>query len=156
MFCDLIRMCIQHSIDCPIQSAKLKDLERMYVESDAQSRSNLTATGPCLSSLSLWKTLGTCPYRSASLLALQPITGRKHQLRLHCSSILKCSIIGDSKYARVGAVSKPIQSSHMMLHARALRFRHPFTHEMISVNAPVPIEFTQLAQRLRIKVPDEI
>lgn len=34
----------------------------------------------------------------ASLLALEPITGRKHQLRVHCASVLNCFIAGDYKY----------------------------------------------------------
>lgn len=33
-----------------------------------------------------------------SFLALEPITGRKHQLRLHCASEMKSFILGDFKY----------------------------------------------------------
>ncbi|PVV04404.1 hypothetical protein BB560_001099 [Smittium megazygosporum] len=34
-----------------------------------------------------------------SLLELYPHTGRKHQLRVHCSSVLNCPILGDFKYS---------------------------------------------------------
>lgn len=33
-----------------------------------------------------------------SLVELSPVTGRKHQLRVHCADILRCPIIGDRKY----------------------------------------------------------
>lgn len=37
-------------------------------------------------------------YKSMSLLALRPKTGRTHQLRVHCSSVLRTPILGDYKY----------------------------------------------------------
>jgi 23S rRNA-/tRNA-specific pseudouridylate synthase len=36
--------------------------------------------------------------RKLSLVKLELITGRKHQLRIHCSSGLNCAILGDKKY----------------------------------------------------------
>ena len=64
-----------------------------------------------------------------SKLALWPITGRTHQLRLHCAHI-GCPILGDPQYggeAALAAVSVPGQR----LCAKSLRFRHPITGEEI-------------------------
>lgn len=36
--------------------------------------------------------------QSAAWLELQPLTGRTHQLRVHCAEILGCPIVGDGKY----------------------------------------------------------
>lgn len=64
-----------------------------------------------------------------SKLALWPITGRTHQLRLHCAHI-GCPILGDPQYggeAALATVSVPGQR----LCAKSLRFRHPITGEEI-------------------------
>jgi len=42
-----------------------------------------------------------------ALLALYPVTGRKHQLRVHCATALGCPILGDFKYG--GGVPESIQ-----------------------------------------------
>jgi tRNA pseudouridine32 synthase / 23S rRNA pseudouridine746 synthase len=55
--------------------------------------------------------------------ALQPLTGRSHQLRVHMLS-LGHSILGDSLYATAGTETPP---SRLMLHATALAFRHPLS-----------------------------
>src|SRR5579864_4807771 len=60
-----------------------------------------------------------------SWLTLQPMTGRTHQLRVHCK-VLGTPIIGDRKYG--GAVAHPSgvpNSNRLHLHARALSIPHP-------------------------------
>ena len=59
----------------------------------------------------------------ATWLALQPLTGRTHQLRAHCA-VLGTPIMGDRKYG--GAAACPDGApAGMMLHARELRLPHP-------------------------------
>lgn len=61
--------------------------------------------------------------RIASWLALRPLTGRTHQLRVHCA-LLGTPIIGDGKYG--GARAHPAGAPKgLMLHARELRLPHP-------------------------------
>ena len=55
-----------------------------------------------------------------SLLRLWPLTGRTHQLRVHCAYI-GCPILGDPQYGQGGGTQQ--------LCARTLRIRHPFTGE---------------------------
>ena len=56
-------------------------------------------------------------------LALRPVTGRTHQLRLHCAYIGH-PILGDPQY---GNEESAFGLPHQMLCARSLQFRHPIT-----------------------------
>jgi 23S rRNA pseudouridine955/2504/2580 synthase len=59
----------------------------------------------------------------ASWLALQPLTGRTHQLRAHCA-LIGAPILGDRKYG--GAAAAPAGApGGLMLHAREIRLPHP-------------------------------
>lgn len=61
---------------------------------------------------------------------LTPITGRTHQLRVHCAHHkgLNMPIVGDSLYGRT--------ADRLHLHAQHLTFCHPITKEELSFNAP--------------------
>jgi 23S rRNA pseudouridine955/2504/2580 synthase len=59
----------------------------------------------------------------ASWLALQPLTGRTHQLRVHCA-LLGTPILGDRKYGGPAACP-PGAPAGLMLHAREIRLPHP-------------------------------
>ncbi|MGI9437621.1 MAG: RluA family pseudouridine synthase, partial [Geminicoccaceae bacterium] len=56
-------------------------------------------------------------------LGLQPLSGRTHQLRVHCSAI-GCPILGDLKYGGPAARPEGVPTG-MMLHARELDLPHP-------------------------------
>jgi len=63
----------------------------------------------------------SCEHRfDTSLLELQPVTGRTHQLRIHMASIGH-PILGDSLYGPEAVNG----AKRMLLHARALIFAHP-------------------------------
>ncbi len=59
-----------------------------------------------------------------SLLELEPVTGRTHQLRVHLSEIGH-PILGDTLYG--GRVANAAE--RLLLHARLLSFAHPFNNE---------------------------
>jgi 23S rRNA pseudouridine955/2504/2580 synthase len=70
-------------------------------------------------------------------LALQPITGRTHQLRAHCVS-LGTPILGDGKYG--GGTAHPAgvpNARKLHLHARALALPHPGGGDFV-ITAPLP------------------
>ena len=81
-------------------------------------------------SRSLWRCLEAS--ESASLIELEPFTGRTHQLRVHRQSIGH-PMLGDSLYATPEALA---MSPRLMLHAQELGFPHPFTEEWQSFCVP--------------------
>lgn len=94
-------------------------------------------------------TLYATLYRVASRaawVAMEPITGRTHQLRAHMAEIGH-PIIGDGKYGGSGqenmgdgwgAQMGGEISRKLHLHARSMTFEHPVTHKQITVAAPLP------------------
>jgi tRNA pseudouridine32 synthase/23S rRNA pseudouridine746 synthase len=64
---------------------------------------------------------------------LFPLTGRTHQLRIHCAHPdgLNRPILGDPLYGNTPA-------ERMYLHATRLSFTHPFTGERIDITSPAP------------------
>mgnify|MGYP003335215100 FL=1 len=77
-------------------------------------------------SQSRWRLLESSD--SASLIELEPVTGRTHQLRVHMQSIGH-PILGDSLYAPENIRT---MTPRLMLHAKSIRLAHPFTEESLS------------------------
>ena len=65
---------------------------------------------------------------------LTPLTGRTHQLRVHCAhpAGLGMPILGDPLYGNVAA-------ERMYLHARSLVFSHPVTQEEVRIDCPLAL-----------------
>jgi 23S rRNA-/tRNA-specific pseudouridylate synthase len=107
-----------------------------------------------------------------SLLELQPHSGRKRQLRLHCHVQLGCTILGE-KLEMLGVSSSlaaawksktakeedalrqalswtPQRSLPLCLHAHELRLKHPSLNSgsVLCVRAPLPQPFEQLCWHL--------
>jgi 23S rRNA pseudouridine955/2504/2580 synthase len=81
-----------------------------------------------------------------SWMALEPVTGRTHQLRAHMAEIGH-PILGDGKYGGPGqenpgdgwgATSGGDISRKLHLHARSLTIEHPITKTMMTFTAPLP------------------
>ena len=67
-----------------------------------------------------------------SLIEVNPLTGRPHQIRVQLASI-GCTIKGDLKY---GAPQANDDKS-ICLHSRRVRFTHPVSKEEVDVTAPL-------------------
>lgn len=67
-------------------------------------------------------------------LELEPLTGRSHQLRLHLKEI-DHPILGDNFYA---PPSIQAAYSRLCLHAQAIGFTHPWTHEALAIECACP------------------
>lgn len=77
------------------------------------------------------RTDGAC-----SLLGLEPVTGRTHQLRVHCA-YEGYPILGDVQYGTEASVafSRAHGYAHQQLCAVALDFAHPMTGEAVAVRS---------------------
>lgn len=69
--------------------------------------------------------------KNATHLRLFPITGRSHQLRVHCQS-MGHPILGDQLYAPRSAAQR------LMLHAEYIEFTHPQTQQIMALQCPAP------------------
>ncbi|WP_277812806.1 pseudouridine synthase family protein [Anaplasma marginale] len=75
---------------------------------------------------SVMRILGDC-----AVVLLRPVTGRKHQLRIHMSQI-GCPIVGDNKYHKCDLAEKEM----LHLHASLLTFE--LMGRTLSIAANVP------------------
>ena len=72
-----------------------------------------------------------------SFVALTPVTGRTHQLRVHMNAI-GFPIVGDGKYGGKDAHPGGEMPRKLQLHARSFSFNHPDSKQLITVRAPLP------------------
>lgn len=68
---------------------------------------------------------------NCSLIKVNPITGRTHQIRVHLSHI-GCPIYGDDMYG------SPLKNEKTRLHCHKISFNHPITKEKLIIEAPIP------------------
>ena len=82
-------------------------------------------------SLTRWQPLAYDAAQHSTRLALAPVTGRSHQLRVHLQAIGH-PIVGDTLYG------PPDGAPRLMLHACAIELVHPVTGEALSLHSPAP------------------
>ncbi|HQD14086.1 MAG TPA: RluA family pseudouridine synthase [Ottowia sp.] len=78
-----------------------------------------------------WRPLAFDASGQQTRLALEPVTGRSHQLRVHLLA-LGHPIVGDTLYG------PPDGAPRLMLHARALQLTHPVTGQPLELASAVP------------------
>lgn len=100
-----------------------------------QKMANLQEGGK--EAISLYRTLERKgPY---SLVSVDLITGRTHQIRLHMS-YLNCPIVGDPLYGS-DKVNREAKALRQLLHAHRVDLQHPITKRPLSIVAPLPADF---------------
>jgi len=84
-----------------------------------------------------------------SLLDIQIITGRMHQIRVHLSAINR-PVIGDLLYGnkKTNAVFERMGLKRQFLHAYKLKFQHPRTHEWVEFEAPLSADLEEVLEEL--------
>ena len=73
--------------------------------------------------------------QGVAFMAMRPVTGRTHQLRVHAAAI-DCPIVGDGKYGGSAAHLEGI-SSKLHLFCRSMKFPHPKTGKLMTLMAPL-------------------
>ena len=94
-------------------------------------------------SLTRYRVLDT--WQGYSLVEASPVTGRTHQIRVHCA-FAGHPIAGDDKYMDAASqrVFRRLGGNRLMLHARALSFRLPGSEQWLSLEAPYDDSFSQV------------
>jgi len=112
-------------IDLPLAKLMARGVERVVTDEEAGQRA-----------VTFYRTVSHAGGKIAWL-ALEPLTGRTHQLRAHLAAI-GTPILGDGKYG--GATAHPPgvpNARRLHLHARAVAFPAP-SGKRVAVTAPLP------------------
>ena len=74
-------------------------------------------------------------------MALRPVTGRTHQLRLHCA-YAGWPILGDPQYGaeKTAEISKIMGLIGQLLCAKELKFTHPITGQLLTLESTLDVE----------------
>jgi len=103
----------------------------------------------------------TCDVLSGeySLVTLQPVTGRTHQIRIHCAAV-GASIVGDKLYGQSEAAYLAWRDDktrdadarwfpRQALHCASLTFMHPYTKKRCRIEVPMREDMQKLVEKLR-------
>ncbi|MEI6860570.1 MAG: 23S rRNA pseudouridine(955/2504/2580) synthase RluC [Shewanella sp.] len=88
-------------------------------------------------------------YQGATLVQASPVTGRTHQIRVHCQ-YTGHPIACDNKYSeqKFDDAMRVHGLNRLFLHAAQLSFTHPSTEEVMVVKAPLDPVLTQTLAKL--------
>jgi len=87
----------------------------------------------------------------ASLLEVKLLTGRTHQVRVHCQSEGH-GVAGDRRYGN-DVFNKRMKSyglSRLFLHAASIAFYHPVSQKQLVIEAPLPSELVSVLTNLAL------
>lgn len=93
--------------------------------------------------VSEYKTLEV--FKNHTLLEFHPLTGRTHQIRLHCQ-FLGCPIVGDSVY---GKKSLTVNIKRHFLHAYKLKIILPNENQARTFEAELPVELKEVLEEVK-------
>lgn len=79
-----------------------------------------------------------------NLVKLEPLSGRRHQLRQHMASIGH-PILGDKEY---GIEPLILNGKGLYLHAYSLKFKHPFSGNELLVKSGLPLRFQRIFPKM--------
>jgi tRNA pseudouridine65 synthase len=89
------------------------------------------------------------PSSRYALLELNPLSGRRHQLRRHLKHLAH-PIIGDATYGKGihnRYFAEQLGCQRLLLACTQLRLTHPLSHERLAIQAPLSGEFAALLER---------
>jgi len=102
---------------------------------------------PSLTRFRLLKQFADCAWVEA-----QPVTGRTHQIRVHCQ-YAGCPILGDDKYQDTAtqAIAHGLGLKRLFLHAVQIRLPHPIERTELTINAELDPRLQSLLTGLTAK-----
>ena len=106
----------------------------------------------CLQQLELDIAVSRYPKSRYSLAEIMPETGRTHQIRRHFAQMRHYLIgdktHGDCKHNKM--FEEKFGLNTMLLHAKELTFKHPFTQENITITAPLQMGFSVILEKIKM------
>ncbi|TDQ18944.1 tRNA pseudouridine synthase C [Algoriphagus boseongensis] len=126
-------------IDHPLQSERSKKLQEAQTKYRVLAESEIS-----------FNSTGRYPTSRYSLLEIELLTGRTHQIRRHLAHI-RHYIIGDKKHGDNKQnifFEKQFGLQNLLLHAWKLSFEHPLTGKKISLSCPPPLHFQKIIKDL--------
>ncbi len=87
-------------------------------------------------------------FEIATLLDIQPQTGRTHQIRVHLAHLCH-PVVGDKVYGGRTARISELGAARQMLHAASLGFFHPITKKEVNFSAPPHADMQAILEKLR-------
>lgn len=86
----------------------------------------------------------------ATLIQASPVTGRTHQIRVHCQ-YAGHPIAWDDRYGdpRFDAFTRKAGLDRLFLHAANIKFTHPSTEEAMDISAPMEAKLQNAVAKLR-------
>jgi 23S rRNA pseudouridine1911/1915/1917 synthase len=98
-----------------------------------------------------WRRIHYFPHSDISFLKFELLTGRTHQIRVHCH-YAGFPLVGDGLYGRRSLQELALPDSfdpdkiigRQALHAAGLTFHHPISRKEMTVNATLPADFRRL------------
>ncbi|EGR4301829.1 tRNA pseudouridine(65) synthase TruC [Vibrio cholerae] len=122
-------------LDYPLKE-ELDKIADKFAKQDKEAQSAVTAYRP-LAKVELPISTGKFATTRYCLMEMQPKTGRKHQLRRHMAH-LRHPIVGDTTHGdgvHNRLFREHFSAQRLMLHARELRFMHPYTQQPLVIRA---------------------
>ncbi|TSY83929.1 RNA pseudouridylate synthase domain-containing protein 4 [Bagarius yarrelli] len=152
------------------QLIKSNQAENRYIPTEEEDGLvRIRAHRQALAAVTRYKVLDSSS--GCSLVELQPITGVKHQLRVHMALALACPILGDHKYAhwnklapqklpegvlrRLGLEQSKTRHLPLHLHVRQITLPGVKGHHDLTVSCPLPKFFTTALKKLLIELPEK-
>ena len=126
----------RNKVSAKLQKNQLQSGERM-VFADENGKPSETR----------YKLLNT--FSDSSLVEAKPITGRTHQIRVHCQ-FAGHAIANDSKYGDE-SFSKSVRKlgcKRLFLHAKTIQFIHPLSEKQVRFDAPYDDSLSSLMSKL--------
>lgn len=98
-----------------------------------------------------------CENKNLSLLKIHLLTGKKNQIRVHMAEAGH-PIVGDEKYnGKKDSREKLNTSKNLLLHAFSIEFTHPFRHQKMRIESPLPEAFSRQIDTSRVReAPSDI
>ena len=117
----------------PKKTAELRESLHKYVTASGERRVSVNEAG--MTAITRVHRLRSSS--AFSVLEVELLTGRTHQIRVHLAHAGH-PIIGDDKYGDL-ALNRQLKT-RLMLHAARLSFRHPLSGDQVTLEAPLPPE----------------